>query len=416
MGKVLVVEDTRFLRNVIKRGIENGVGLDVVCADSLAEAARIITAQPNAFFLSLLEYTLPDAPNGEVIDHVVGMGIPAVAFANHFSEGMTEEVFAKNVIDYVITDCPANLDYLLSVVSRISNNRKLKILLVEDSATARHYCCMLLRQYQFMVLEAADGVEAIAMIDATPDLSLVITDYHMPNMDGFELVKQIRQRYARHELPVIGISAQGNTTLSAKFIKNGANDFLTKPFSREEFFCRISQNVEFIEHVRALKDGANRDYLTGLHNRRYLFAHGTRMHAEHDAKGRPLAVAMIDIDFFKRVNDTHGHDAGDAVLRQVAAALAEQMEPSGVLARVGGEEFCLLVADVPPADIPELFEHIRSAVEVKAVVAGSQIIHVTVSIGVCTALDRSLEEMIAKADTMLYLAKKGGRNRVVIQS
>ncbi|MEO5375716.1 MAG: diguanylate cyclase [Alphaproteobacteria bacterium] len=410
MAQVLVVGENRFLRNVIRRGIENGIGLGVVCADSLAEAQRVVDARPDAFFLALAEYALPDAPDGESLQFLVDKGIPAVAFAGAFSEDFTRRVFARNVIDYVITDNPACLDYLLTVVARLNGNRRLKVLMVDDSSTARHFCVALLRQYQFTVLEAADGQEALAVIEANHDLSLVITDYTMPHMDGFELVKQIRRRYARHELPVIGISAQGDSVLSARFIKNGANDFLTKPFSREEFFCRISQNIEFIEQVRALKDSAHRDYLTGLYNRRYFIARGGEMFAADEPR---LAVAMVDVDFFKKVNDTYGHDTGDVVLKQVALALANHFSRESLVARFGGEEFCVILPGLADDEAVNQFDRLRATIAARTIVVGDTAIQVTVSIGVCTARGRSLEDMIGKADTMLYMAKKEGRNRVI---
>lgn len=411
MSGVLVVDGTRFFANIIKKGIESSTGLKVTCAYNYDDAVKIIEDGKEEFFISLLGYTLPGALDGEMIDYVVGAGIPSIVFTSHFSEDIRDKILQKNVIDYVLKENQSNLDYLLSLVSRLYSNRNLTVLVVDDSTAVRHYDCNLLRQYQFNVLEAADGVEAMTILQQRPDISLIITDYNMPNMDGVELTRQVRQKYARHELCIIGVSTQADSMLSAKFIKNGANDFLSKPYSREEFLCRVSQNAEFIEHVRALVDAANCDYLTGLYNRRYLFTRGEALWAERKRTGSPLSVAMMDIDFFKKVNDTYGHDAGDSVLKQVARILGASFRPPALIARMGGEEFCLVA---PAESLHDSLEQVRQAIADTDIVTDSHTLRVTISIGACDSFETSLEAMIAKADSRLYLAKSGGRNRVVM--
>ncbi|MBF0128823.1 MAG: diguanylate cyclase [Alphaproteobacteria bacterium] len=414
MSGVLVVDGTRFFTNIIKRGIESSTGLTVTCAYTYDEAVRIVDERKDDFFISLLGYTLPGALDGEVIDYVANAGIPVIVFTSHLSDEIRGKIFRKNVIDYILKDSQYNLDYMLSLVARLHGNRNIRVLVVDDSAAIRRHNCDLLRQYRFEVLEAGDGVEALRVLQQHPDVSMIITDYNMPNMDGVELTRQVRQKYARHELSIIGISAQVDSVLSARFIKNGANDFLTKPFSREEFFCRVSQNAEFIEHVRALKDAANRDYLTGLYNRRFLFSHGDAVWAERSRTSAPLAVAMMDVDFFKKVNDTHGHDAGDAVLKRVAKLLAARFLPPSLVARMGGEEFCVLVPGADDAEARDILEALRRDVENAVIEVEGHVIRVTISIGACTTLEGSLEAMIAKADSGLYRAKSGGRNQVVV--
>jgi diguanylate cyclase (GGDEF)-like protein len=243
-------------------------------------------------------------------------------------------------------------------------------------------------------------------------VSLVLTDYNMPNMDGFELTKQIRSRYRRDEMSIIGLSDQANSFLSAQFIKYGASDFINKPFLNEEFYCRVSQAIETIEHVNQIKDLSNKDFLTGLYNRRYFFETGSTLFANAQRQHINLSIALLDIDFFKKINDTYGHDAGDVVLQHLSAIMQKRFRKTDIVARLGGEEFCILLVNDHCEESFTIFDNLRKTIaESEAVVNGIHI-RFTVSIGVCTRLANSLEEMIKQADLLLYQAKEGGRNRV----
>jgi len=145
--------------------------------------------QPHDIFLSLLDLNLPDAPDGEIVDFVVEQKIPAVVFSASYTEDIRDRVLSQNVLDYVVKDSPASLDYITNLIRRVHRNRNISALVVDDARTARKYVADLLRLYQFNVLEAADGVEALEIIKSNNNIKLVITDYNMPNMDGFKLIK-----------------------------------------------------------------------------------------------------------------------------------------------------------------------------------------------------------------------------------
>ncbi len=161
-----------------------------------------------------------------------------------------------------------------------------------------------------------------------------------------------------------------------------------------------------------IRDKANRDYLTNLFNRRYFFQTAKAMCAEDVKACRSLAVAMIDIDHFKRVNDTHGHEAGDEVIKSVADRLERTCGPLGLVARFGGEEFCVLLRHLPATGAPAFFEDFRDQVANSTIRIAGRAIRVTVSIGVALGVDDTLEELLREADTMLYQAKNAGRDQV----
>jgi len=231
-------------------------------------------------------------------------------------------------------------------------------------------------------------------------------------MEGVELTRRLRALRARDKVAVIGISGNSDPSLIPRFLKNGANDFLRKPFSREEFFCRVSQNVDQLELIGTLQDLATRDFLTGLPNRRSFLEQSQRQLAS--AGTGDVSVAMVDIDHFKHINDSLGHEAGDQAIRAVAGVLQAHTRGHDISARFGGEEFCLLVTGMSSSESTRHFEQLREAIAALHLQFAERSLRMTVSIGVCRMPLRAggLHQLITEADRQLYLAKAAGRNRV----
>ncbi len=419
MAKLLLIEDSKMFSNLIKNRVESDLNIPVVVASTLAEGKKQIMDQGDEFFLALLDLNLPDASGDEVVRFVRGEGIPSVVFTASFDENLRETILAMDVIDYVTKDNPSSVDYVVSLVQRIRNNASEKALVVDDSKVARTIASKLLRLFQFQVLEAESGQQALSIINdhttrSGNEISLVLTDYNMPGMDGFELVRGIRKTCSKSTMAVIGISSQGGNAISTKFIKNGANDFITKPFFPEELLCRVSQNMDIIDQLNSLRVAATRDYLTGMVNRRYFFEMATPIYSNSKRNAADLIVAMIDVDHFKSVNDTYGHDVGDEVLIAVAGVLEKTSRDTDIIARFGGEEFCLIAPAIKQDDITPYLNLIRTRIEELSFEAGETTFQITASIGATRNLGTGLEQMIGDADAMLYNAKESGRNRVVI--
>lgn len=253
MTKVLLVEDSKFFGKLVQKQIMDKLGFEVVWVQTYAEAEMAIQTHEREFLLGLFDLNLPDAPTGKSIELAESKHIPAIVFTAMIDEATRNKISSKKIIDYVLKEGLQDIDYLISLIERIDKNRSTTILVVDDSRTARRYICGLLNIHQYRLLEAENGGEALDLIKAHPEIRMVITDYEMPVMDGFELTKALRARYKKEELSIIGVSAQDNHILAAKFIKNGANDFIGKPFFIEEFYCRITQNIEIIEHIESRK-------------------------------------------------------------------------------------------------------------------------------------------------------------------
>jgi diguanylate cyclase (GGDEF)-like protein len=415
--RILLVEGSRFFANQVKKSIEAATGTQVVVASTLAAAKKAIQNErlKGGFALALFDIILPDAAENEVVDLCREKGLPSVVFTGFYSDELRERLTSsRTVIDYIVKDNPASLAMLRSSVTRIWRNRVTKALAVDDSATARRYLVDLLQLYQFQTLEATNGKQALDLLHEHPDIRLVVTDYRMPVMDGIDMIKQMRASHPKDRLAVIGIATGGGSSLSAQFIKSGANDFITKPFLREEFFCRINQNMEILDLFESIRDSANRDYLTGIYNRRYLFEVGQKLLAAQKRKQISVTAAMFDVDFFKKVNDTYGHETGDAVLKGLASLLRERVRDTDIVARFGGEEFCLLAVNLDPKKAREFFEGLRQDIAAMKVRAKGQLISITASIGVSHDETHVLDDLLSKADAMLYKAKEKGRNRVEI--
>ena len=412
--RVLVVEDSKFFSHLVYNAVNERIGAEVTTAFTFAETREAVEQAKIPFNLALVDIDLPDAHNGEAVDWLAQQDIPCIVFTGMFSEDLRERLLSQKVIDYVVKDTPSSLDHLMGLVERLHRNREYKILIVDDSKPTREYIGDLLRSYQFQVEEAINGKQGLAKLESTPDIRMVITDFYMPEMDGVEMVKRMRLTHHQDRLAIIGVSSAGGSALSARFIKNGANDFINKPFLREEFFCRVTQNIRMIDMIERLTDMATKDALTCIHNRRFFFDAGEMLVASAQRNQLTLTTAMIDMDFFKTINDTQGHDVGDLVLKRIASLIRCMSRQTDIVARIGGEEFALLAVNMDQNSVPVFFERLRSAIESEDIFFHGKRVSVTARIGVFHGEEGDLAAMMRRADRMLYKAKENGRNRVEI--
>jgi diguanylate cyclase (GGDEF)-like protein len=412
--KVLVVEDSRLFGSVLKKEIESATDFLVDWLQTYVETETIIKQGESDYFAALLDLNLPDAPNGEIVDLLLDFDIPIIVFTGDLSDAAREYIWSKRVAEYVLKEDKQSIEYLIYLLKRLRRNIAIKILIVDDSRFYRKVIGDLLRIHRYQVFEVSSGPDALDFLCKNKDISMVITDYNMPEMTGFELVKKIRTMYDREKLAVIGLSTEGSSSMSAQFIKAGANDFLNKQFGNEEFYCRITQSVVMMENIQRIMELSNKDPLTNLYNRRFFFESANRILAGAKRKQITITVAMLDIDYFKKVNDTFGHDIGDKVLKNLASLLSKRFRETDIVARFGGEEFCVLMINMERTHVFDVFDELRRKIEENAIQINEQKIKYTVSIGICCQLFDTLEQMIKQADLMLYRAKEGGRNRVMI--
>ncbi len=412
MERILVVEDNKGLAKIIARRISDTLKFEVDIAHTLREA-KLFLKKYN-YFIALLDLKLPDSSDGEIVDYVLSKDTRVIILSGTIDKEFRESMLKKNIIDYVNKSGIHDLHYIVQSIQRLKKNQQHEILVVDDSMIIRKHIQRLLENLQFNVLMAADGEEALETIEKNPDISLVITDYHMPKMDGFKLIQEIRKIYKKEDLSVIALSSNSDSEINAMFLKHGANDYITKPFSKEEFSCRINNTIEALENLHIVTRHANRDFLTSLYNRRYFFSNMNKYIKETLKEDKNYAIAMIDIDFFKKINDTFGHDNGDNVIVELANILTSNTNQHDIVARFGGEEFCIVLKDIDKAKAESALNRLREKVEKTTLYSDkNEKICFTISIGAVMNSDKNLNETIIQADSMLYRAKQSGRNKVV---
>jgi len=325
---------------------------------------------------------------------------------------MVKEIMDKGVIDFVDKNNRNAFQYITELVGRVYKNRQVKILLVDDSKSALEVVQHMLEKQKFQVLLAENGMAALEILQQNNDIKVILSDYAMPKMDGLELTIRIREIVDKECMSIIGISGMDHTDLSSNFIKNGANDFLVKPFSYNELLCRVNQNLDMLEHMEYIRNLANRDYMTKVYNRRYFFTHGQELYQQAKQNNMALAVCMIDIDHFKQVNDNYGHDCGDAILINFAKVLMEHFE-GHLVARLGGEEFAVLFNNIDYDGVLQQLEIFRTAIAATPIECDEHSISITVSIGAHDQYQVNIDGMLKEADNNLYTAKESGRNQVI---
>jgi len=413
LPSVLIVEDSQVVLKVLRHVAAKALDFDVHFASSRAEAKTHL-ASDVTWLAAIIDLNLPDAPNGELVDDVLAEGIPTIVLTGSVNEEKRESLTKRGIVDYVLKEGRYSYQYAVNLVNRLYKNQNIKVLVAEDSVVTRKYIVELLSRHLFQVIEAENGQQAEQAILADPEIKLLLTDYNMPEKNGFELINSLRQKHEKEDLVIIGLSSAGDKHLSAKFIKNGANDFLYKPFSHEEFFCRILQDVESMERLEEMRHMAYSDALTGLSNRRAFIEKGRTLFSQAQQNNTPLALALLDIDHFKHINDDYGHDVGDDVLRHFSTAMEQAMDRFFV-ARTGGEEFCILFPGLSDEKAAQLLNVFRAQVENEFAVTDVGDVGYTFSGGVSQMPATSLDELLKWSDELLYRAKDAGRNMVMTQ-
>ncbi len=403
----------RLLAQLLKKKIPS---VDIQIALSIPDSLSQL--QSDSFLACIASLDLNAKESFVLIDTLVSQNIPTILIVDSMQDKIRKNINEIGYIDYAYKDSSNVYAYITKSIRRLIRNSKTKVLVVEDSALFREILKDTLITQLFTVLTASNGKEALETIENNEDIKLVVTDYIMPEVDGFELTLKIREKHQKDKIAIIAISAaEGQNSTIEKFLKYGANDYIKKPFSKQELIYRINNTMEYIALIEAQRHMANTDYLTGVYNRRHLMDTMNVIHANAIRGNFEYTVGILDIDFFKKVNDTYGHDIGDAVIKDLAHMLKTTFRSSDIVSRIGGEEFCIVLPNTKDHDSIATFEKIRSIIENRSITTKSHgEIKYTISIGVCARLSTTFDEMMKEADEMLYEAKQSGRNRVCIKN
>jgi two-component system cell cycle response regulator len=259
---------------------------------------------------------------------------------------------------------------------------------------------------------------------ADGNFDLLIVSLGLENFDALRLCSQIRSLDRTRNLPILAITEPDNNSRMLRGLEIGVNDFLIRPIDKNELLARARSQVRKRRYTERLRDNvqmsiemAITDALTGLFNRRYMESHLGTLIEQAVSRGKPLSALVLDIDYFKSINDSHGHDAGDDVLRDFALRIKRSIRGIDLACRYGGEEFVIVMPETDMAVAAMVAERLRRriAAEPFAIAQGSRQIPVTISIGIAGlhGKDDTAAALLKRADQALYRAKRDGRNRVV---
>lgn len=414
MQRILIIEDNKTLANLMAKKIASELSFEIDTAYSLGEAKLFL--KKYKYFLTLLDINLPDAPNGEVVDYVLSSGNHAIVLSGNIDKEFRKKMLQKNIIDYINKSGVNDIYYIIQSIKRLQKNQNHKILVVDDLMMFRKQMQAMLENMFFKVISVAHGEEALNIVTAMPDISLVLTDYNMPVMDGLTLTKEIRKIHDKNELSIIALSGNSDDEVTALFLKSGANDYITKPFSKEEFSCRINNSIEALENIQYITNSLKRDTFTGLYNRRYFYTEVAKeyFHAMNEQESFVLAIA--DLDNLKELNEKYSNDMGDSGIIAVGDALRSSLAPSDTVARFSGGEFAIAMKNITREEANQKLERIRLAVEsLHLRDKNDSPLPLHISIGATSSLEGSFEEMLSQADMLLYNAKQAGKNRVFFE-
>ncbi len=248
---ILIVEDSKTLA-MYEKSVLSDAGYEVVIAYSVDEAKQLVAKYNKNIIISIVDINLPDI-EGDIIDFLQKYDIPAIAMTGSFHPELREKVVNSNIIDYIVLDDDKGLEQLRAIVSRVIENHRRAVLIVDDSNASRSSLKKLLLSQNFMIHEAANAAEALDVLRRHEDIEVALIDYEMPDMNGADLTRIIRKNYSRMELAVLAISVHTKSIVTVEFLKAGANDFITKPYVKEEVLARIAVNIDLIEQRKSLE-------------------------------------------------------------------------------------------------------------------------------------------------------------------
>ncbi|MDK1494434.1 diguanylate cyclase [Sinorhizobium sp. 7-81] len=412
--RLLLIEDSRMFATALKYGLETTLGARVTHCGTFQAVKTELAAGPDEFSLAVLDLNLPDGPNCEALDFVLSSRLPAIVFTAAFNDGTREKILGKDVLDCIVKNEPESIKRLISAVDRVLTEGRTTVLVVNPNRTSRYDIAGLLRRQRYSIVEATTAGEALQFLDAGEAVDLIVTETELDDMTGAVLVAEIRNRQGEDAAPVIGLSDDGDARLAARFLEAGGVDFIRKPFLEAEFDARVAQAIAMHKRLQALRRMAASDYLTNIYNRRHFFLTGPRLVEQCLRRGAGASIAVVDIDHFKRLNDTYGHEIGDIVLKHVARRLKSLVGEEHLLARLGGEEFGILFNALDVRRAYDFCERLRLEMERSKIVADDEELTITISIGLATIeAQEAFDNYLHAADQFLYMAKHAGRNRVV---
>jgi two-component system, cell cycle response regulator len=311
------------------------------------------------------------------------------------------------------------------VVQRVFSRRcAMDVLIAEGDEIARAAMLTALGQLGYNPIAAKDGAHALKLLQGANAPRLVLWDWRMPQLAGVDAIRRVRQLQLPHPPYIVLLAASADKDKIGAGLEAGANDYVSKPFDQDELRARIMIGERILMLQGELKTALQRldhqathDSLTGILDRRAIVDRLGKEMARVKRETSSLSIGLCDLDYFRRINDVHGYQVGDEVLKGFAEVVSSQLRPYDSLGRYGGEEFLVVVPGCVADHATELFGRLCSTIAAWPLDTQAGKISVTMSVGAAsTAGDKSVDDLLGAADAALYSAKQEGRNRVKYQA
>jgi len=394
---VLILEDSKLYAKLIKSNIEKYL-IFVKC--DIAYSFADLKKTDRKYDLYIVDYILPDTNEDEHIKYLLDQNAKVIVMTQ-YEDKINNAPFMNDIVDFIIKEDISIINYLIRLVKRIYKNQFKNVLVVDDSKSIRLYQKKILKLLNLNVFEAENGKEALEIVEKK-NINFVISDIEMPKIDGIEMVKEVRKTKKIDELPILVVSSTNNLFTTFQILKLGANDFIKKPFDKNEYIIRVNNLLDIYDYLINYKEERTIDGLTKIYNRFFLENSFEQIFKFYKEK----IIAMLDIDFFKKINDTYGHQAGDEILFYFAKHIKNNLRKDDLTIRYGGEEFLIFMPNTTKEEAYIILHKIKNSLQD---VDG---IKFTFSAGIANE-GETLAEMIKKADERLYKAKRNGRNQVI---
>jgi len=422
--KALIVESTRYYSDLLSTILSDiGVNCDVFTSGKEALASSV---KPEYVFIIVSRYL--DDVGGELFLHRYRekYQLRDALTIMMSSDDVSKLMMDANQAGFKLVFDKKDINSLHTFLIRVVNNRTLdlraNILYVEDNKASAELTMTLLKSYEANVDHVTNVAEAEAkFIEKSYDL--VITDFYLQGKEtGNDIIQLVRSidDADKGNIPILVVSGEADQTKRTAFLRNGANDFIVKPYGSDELIVRSSnliKNKKIQQQVKKQQEElfklAMTDQLTGLYNRHSLFELAPKYISDANRHDFPISVLVIDLDFFKAVNDIHGHNTGDVVLKAVGKVLMNNCRSEDFVARFGGEEFVMLLSHCDFDFAKTKAEIVRQAIEESK----PHGLTITASIGAAILAEGDdFDSLFEKADKAVYEAKEAGRNQVVLYS
>jgi len=316
LKNLLIVEDSKTISNALLKLADKHQYYKVYIAESLKEATEYIEDKEIKFFTAILDLNLPDAPDGEIVDYIISKDIIPIILTGTIDNSLRDKILKKTIVDYLIKESYHDLENTINLAEKLLYLQNQKALIVDDSRLVRNHVAHFFNTLYIDSLQAKDPKEAIEILNREKNIKIVTLDYNMPIMNGAELTKKIRRKYSNDELITIGVTGELSEEIKYQFLKNGANDFLTKPIIKEEFNTKILNhlsNIKMLDDTKLHLDLMNRYIITSRTNKKGIITEVSDAfckisgYTEEELIGKPQSIVRhpdMSKQTFKELWDT----------------------------------------------------------------------------------------------------------------